>query len=221
MRNDRSRVNTMFGGYEVSPQEVRRNRLAMVAIGVFCIGFFLLMVYGSDFLLGLKPGYDMDYLLENGAREGMHVVGQVSLTFDCFANLDNGQGKITSYYYAIPAGEGMLILKVPPKRKDAMEALLEETMEYLDGGRLPVSVVPLEGRVVLAQGRLPYLLSQYMEGIGYTQEEIKALGEPLVVEMATEQIQKARICVPVGVIILSMEVLCVVFFMLRSRWQQK
>ena len=103
-----------------------------------------------------------------------------------------------------------MILNIPPQKQNDMEKLLEETFAYLDGGSWPASPVPIEGYVTKAQGRLPYLLSQYMLEIGYTQEEIDAMGQPLMIQYDAEKMQKARIYAPVGVILLALEVLLIV-----------
>ena len=105
-----------------------------------------------------------------------------------------------------------MILKVPVSRQREMETLLEETLDYLDTGIWPTSVVELEGYVTKAQGRLPYLLSEYMTEIGYTQEEIEAMGEPMMIEDASGRIEKARINAPVGIILVAAGVLLGVFF---------
>lgn len=213
MRKSNKGANTMFGTYQPDVAQVRRNR-QIIAVMVLCIaGLFFLLLSMQFFWISLKPGYDVEYLLENDVREGMHVKGQVPYTYDCFADMSDLEGgKVSYYYYALPAAEGMMILKVPVSRQREMETLLEETLDYLDTGIWPTSVVELEGYVTKAQGRLPYLLSEYMTEIGYTQEEIEAMGEPMMIEDASGRIEKARINAPVGIILMAAGVLLGVFF---------
>lgn len=201
------------------------NMLMKFTIGALCfLGIAMLIAHGKNFLITLKPAYDVEYLLDNGAREGMHVYGEVPYTYDCFANMsDFDDSHVSAYYYALPSVDGMLILNVPVDMQTAMETLLDETMLYLDTGIWPTSVVPVEGYVVKAQGRLPYLLTQYMSEIGYTQEEIDAMGEPLMIEYAAGNLHKARFYAPVGMILLTVGILLIVLivFLKRSKNSKK
>ena len=216
-KTDRS-VNTMFGTYQSDKEEVKRTWKIVVVMALCAIGFVIVMSSAQNFWMSLKPEYDVEYLLDNGAREGMHVKGAVPYTYGCFADMSNMDGgKVSAYYYTIPAEEGMMILEIPADRQAAMETLLEETLDYLDTGVWPVSTIMLEGYVVKAQGRLPYLLSEYMREIGYTDAEIAAMGEPLMIKDASRRMQRARISAPVGMILLTAGILLGVFFLFRSR----
>ncbi len=195
-------------------------------IGGLCVaGIVLLLGNGRDFWTVLKPGYDVEYLMENGgAREGMHVTGQVPYVYDCFANLSDFDGKdISGYYYALPTLDGMLILEVPESRYEAMETLWEETWQYMSDGILPASPVPVEGYLTSAKGRLPYLLAEYLrDGLEYSQEEVDAMGEPLMIVYATEKLRRARIYAPVGMILLTSGILLTILYLfLRKRYVEK
>lgn len=218
MRKYNNSANTMFGTYQPDKEEVKRN-WKIVAVMTLCIlGFMILISSVQNFWMSLKPEYDVEYLLDNGAREGMHVKGEVPYTYDCFADMsDMDGGKVSAYYYAIPAAKGMIILEIPADRQEAMEILLDETLDFLDTGVWPTSTITLEGYVVKAQGRLPYLLSDYMREIGYTDEEIADMGEPLMIEDASRRMGRARISAPVGMIILTTGILLGVFFLFRSK----
>lgn len=210
-RGDGQSLNGTFGPADRDGGDRKGTLKIFAAIIMAMIGIALLAGNWSIFWISIKPAYDVEYLLDNGAREGMHVSGKVPYTYDCFANMgDFDDRNVSSYYYALPAAEGMMILNIPPQKQNDMEKLLEETFAYLDGGSWPASPVPIEGYVTRAQGRLPYLLSQYMLEIGYTQEEIDAMGQPLMIQYDAEKMQKARIYAPVGVILLALEVLLIV-----------
>lgn len=186
--------------------------------GLWVSGIILLTAYGKKFLLTLKPTYDIEYVIENGAKEGMHVSGEVPYIYDCFANLsDTDDGRISAYYYALPAADGILVLHVPVSLQEAMDTLLEETMLFLDTGVWPTSTVPMEGYVVKAQGRLPYLLTQYMLEIGYTREEIAGMGDPLMIDYAVGNLRAARLYAPVGMILLALGILLLVFVIFWKR----
>lgn len=193
-------------------QDLAQMIVRFVIGGLIAVGAILLFAHGKNFMIALKPGYDVEYLLENGAKPGMHVSGEVHFVYDCFAELENtDSNKTSAYYYALPGAEGMMALYVPAARRGAAETLLEETLNYLETGVFPVSVMPVEGYVVKAEGRLPYLLSQYMLELGYTEEEIDAMGEPLMIQDATKRLGNARIYAPVGMILLTVGILMTVF----------
>lgn len=192
----------------------------ILAGGLLAAGVMLLLANGKNFLIAVKPAHDVERLADNGgAREGMHVTGQIPYIYDCFANMsDFDGGHVSGYYYALPTVDGMLIVGVSSREYNAMETLLEETWQFLEKGTPPVSTVPLEGHIVKAQGRLPYLLAEYMAELGYAQAEIDALGEPLMIQSAGEELDRARIYAPVGVILLALGVLlCVLYVFLKSR----
>lgn len=218
MRKYNNGVNTVFGSYQPDASEIKIKRQALLVLVLCVIGAFFLMGSVRFFWIAMKPAYDVEYLLENGAQEGMHVKGRIPYTYDCFADMSDMESKkVSYYYYALPASEGMMIFKASVSRQKEMDILLEETLSYLDTGVWPVSTVELEGYVVKAQGRLPYLLSEYMKEIGYTDEEIRAMGEPLMIEDATKRMERARISTPVGIILVTAGVLLGVFFFFRSR----
>lgn len=188
--------------------------LVWFVIGGLCItGFGLLSGNVRNFWITLKRGYDVEYLMENGgAKEGMHVTGKVPYVYDCFANLSDFEDtNVSAYYYALPCGDGMMILSVLAKQYDDMEQLWEETWQYAESGIRPSSPVPVEGYVTKAKGRLPYLLSEYMVDVmGYSREEVDAMGEPLVIQYAMEALQRARIYAPVGMILLCSGILLLI-----------
>lgn len=187
--------------------------------GLLVIGFMLLIINGRNFVTAIKPGHDIGYLADQGgAQEGMHVTGRVPYVYDCFANLEDlGGGGVSEYYYALPTADRLLIISVPAGRYEAMERLKEETWQYLETGLLPQAAVAFEGHIEKAKGRLPYLLGEYMSEIGYSQEEIDALGEPLLVEYAADTYDKARIYAPVGMILLASGILLSVLYLFLKR----
>lgn len=197
-------------------QDLVRMTVTVVIIGLLGAGIILLLSNGKNFLTAVKPAYDMDYVIENGAKKGMHISGEVPFIYDCFAEMENtGNNRVTAYYYAIPSGDGMIVLQLPTSMRGAAEKLLEETVEYLSTGMPPASAFPIEGYVKKAEGRLPYLLSQYMAGMGYSEAEIQEMGEPLMIQEAGKNLDRARIYAPVGMILLGLGILASVFAIYR------
>lgn len=191
--------------------------LVWLWIGVLCLaGLIFLLGNGRNFWMTLKAGHDVEDLMENGdAKEGMHVTGEVPYVYGCFANLsDFDDNDVSEYYYALPTVDGMLILGVPVSLQGAMETLWEETWQYAERGILPSSTVSLEGYVTKAKGRLPYLLSEYMVDIlGYSQEEVDEMGEPLMIVYAPETLRRARIYAPLGMILLALGMLSLIGYL--------
>ena len=56
-----------------------------------------------------------------------------------------------------------------------------------------------------------------MSEIGYSQEEIDALGEPLLVKYAADTYDKARIYAPVGMVLLASGILLSVLYLFLKR----
>lgn len=199
-------------------RDMARKIKTFVVYGLLIAGTILLSVHGKNFVIAVKPSYTVDYLMENGVRKGMHVRGEINFIYDCFAEMENMKDdEVTAYYYALPAGDGMMALYVPVEMQDVVETLLDETVAYLETGTPPSSVIPVEGQVVKAEGRLPYLLSEYMKDIGYSQEEIEAMGETLMLQDASGSLRAARIYAPVGMIMLALGILAIVFGVLWER----
>ncbi len=222
MRENSGNVNTMFGSIEVGRKEARRNRLIAVAMLIFGIGLCTTLRYAENFWIMIKPAYAIEHLMEHGAREGMHVQGKLPYIYDCFASRENmDSGRVEADYYALPCQDGFLIVKAAVKDQPAMERLLSETVEFLGGGLRPESVISIEGYVTKAQGRLPYLLGEYMISVGYTQEEVDAMKEPLMIVENAEAMRDAGIWFPVGIILQSAVVLAVAFCVFRSRRKRK
>lgn len=187
--------------------------------GLLVIGFFLLAINGRNFVTAIKPGVDIGYLMEQGgAKVGMHVTGRIPYVYDCFANMgDFDETHVSEYYYALPTADGIMVIGVPAGQYQAMERLKEETWQYLETGGLPQGTVAIEGQIEKAQGRLPYLLGEYMGEIGYTREEIDAMGEPLIIRYAAGTLQKARIYAPVGMILLALGILLTVLYVFLKK----
>ena len=193
---------------------------AIVILALLAVGIVLLWTYGKYFMIAVKPGYSMDYVMANGVKKGMHISGEVNFLYDSFAQLENtATQKVTAYYYAIPVMEGMVALYVPPEKNALAEQIMQETLNYLETGVWPVTSMPIEGYVVEAEGRIPYLLTTYMAEIGFSEEEIAAMGAPLMIQEATTTLANARIYAPVGMICLTLGILTVMFMLFRGRFR--
>lgn len=168
---------------------------------VFGRDVLILLVFGgsllftsfSNFIVSFKPAVSFEDMLDGAkVKEGDHVAGNVLYSLDYFASQTSytrykdgsrsGERK-SGNYYLIPAGEaGFIALKSRVADTAALDKLSEETFEFLNGGPEPSTEIFMEGAVHPMEEKLVGYYNEYLEDLGYTQDEIKALGVPLLVE---------------------------------------
>lgn len=164
-----------------------------------CI-FLGALIKVGDFPQILMPSHDYEYVLENGLKEGQHIKGEIFYSLGSFASeesytqYENSRTafKTTGYYYMIPVGEnGMAAVFVRKDDLNAMDALTNETYNYLMGGDVPQTEVHFEGVAVKMEKNLAGLESAFrdqLEYMGYTDSEVEEMlatysdGECLVLE---------------------------------------
>lgn len=176
--------------------------LSGFSVGLFIFGCIFLgaMIKVGDFPYILMPSHDYEYVLENGLKEKQHIKGEIFYSLGSFASeesytqYENSRtaSKTTGYYYMIPVGEGgMAAVFVRKDDLDAMEALTNETYNYLAGGDIPQTEVHFEGVAVKMEKNLAGLEGAFrdqLEYIGYTESEVEEMlasysdGECLVLE---------------------------------------
>lgn len=164
-----------------------------------CI-FLGALIKVGDFPQILMPSHNYEYVLENGLKEGQHIKGEIFYSLGSFASeesytqYENSRtaSKTTGYYYMIPVGEnGMAAVFVRKDDLNAMDALTNETYNYLMGGDVPQTEVHFEGVAVKMEKNLAGLESAFrdqLEYMGYTDSEVEEMlaaysdGECLVLE---------------------------------------
>lgn len=160
--------------------------IMLLLIGGMCV----YMSAGDVFIL-LKPAVSFEELLMQNGEAGMHVKGDVCFAYDCFATEEtwkessNGTrtaAKTSHYYYAVPSYDSIFALEVKVDEQDVMDDLVDETWEYLYGGAEPSTTVSVEGMMVKMDAETEDLLVDYLEEVGFSKEEIKAMGDLLIVE---------------------------------------
>lgn len=167
---------------------------------VFACIFLGAMIKVGDFPQILMPSHDYEYVLENGLKEGQHIKGEIFYSLGSFASEESytqyenyrTASKTTGYYYMIPVGEsGMAAIFVRKDDLEAMDALTEETYNYLIGGEIPQTEVHFEGVAVKMEKNLKGLEGAFrdqLEYMGYTDSEVEEMlaaysdGECLVLE---------------------------------------
>lgn len=155
------------------------------------VGILGMLISIDRFAIAVKPAMDFDDLLNGYAVPGDHVAGRVLYTYGCFAEssmiyAENGRktGEIKNgYYYAVPGAGGVMILEVPLRYHNAMEALTEQTFEYLYGGSEPQANARVNGYVKKNDSEsLQRMLEEYLVNLGYTDQEIAGMGEIYIIK---------------------------------------
>ena len=178
--------------YTPSEKESGKEKLKDL-LGALCtiliVGGVIGMLVSIDaFFIAMKPAYDFEDLLDTPVGLRDHIEGRILYSYGCVAETSiissaNGRktGERTSgYYYLIPSYSGVLLLNVPIRYYDAMEALTEETFSYLDGGREPRINAQINGSIV--QNNSESLQRMTEEYLGFTAQDIASMGEIYVIE---------------------------------------
>lgn len=201
-------------------EKISRAGLIMALIGAVLLG-----VSVGDTITSFKEPKSFEEVLENGALPGDHVAGRVPYLLDIFADMQTWtentktgavSGKKTTFrYYVLPAGEGYFGLSVSSKSFDAASKLVDQTYSYLlEGGAAPTVELTADARVAVMDKELVELFRQDLrEYYGYTDEDIEALGTPLMVE--PRAFDAVRICCGVGAAALLIGVVVLVL-----RWRK-
>ena len=86
-------------------QELKRKAAVIAILALLASGGIMLLTHGKNFLVAVKPAYDMEYVMTNGAKEGMHISGEITVVYDCFAEIVNTKNKkIKANLYYVQAG---------------------------------------------------------------------------------------------------------------------
>ena len=158
-----------------------------ITILIFGCIFLGVLIKGKNFPNLLLPSYDYDYVLENGLKEGQHIKGEIFYSLGNFASeesytqYENSRtaSKTTGYYYLIPVGEnGMAAVYIRKDDLDAMDALTDETYDYLMDGDYPSTEVHFEGVAIKMDKQLNGLENAFreeLEYMGYTESEVEEM----------------------------------------------
>ena len=155
------------------------------------VGATLLYLTAADFVISIKPAVSFEDMLDGKeGKEGSRVAGEVGFAMDYFASestytrYEDGSrsgSRKSGNYYLIPTAEGYIALKSRQADVSALDALSEETFEYMNNGLEPSTVIHMQGKVERMEGTLAGYYEEYLEELGYSEAEIDAFGEPLVI----------------------------------------
>lgn len=179
-------------------KEKLQDFLNVLPILLIVVGILGMLISIDRFAIAVKPPMDFGNLLDRYAAPGDHVEGKVLYTYGCFAESSvihaeygrkTGETK-SGYYYVVPSAGGIMILEVPLRYYNALETLTEQTFDYLYGGKEPQAEVRVNGYVVKNNSEsLQRMLEEYLEGMGYSDQEIADMGEVYIIkqdDMLTE-----------------------------------
>lgn len=199
------------------------NSLSRGTLVLLVFGIMLMVMSGKMTITSLMPENDFEDLMEKEAKEGMHIKGEVQYAFDCYAyeetwkeNKDGSRtpAKTSHYYYAIPGeGDNFIGLEVAVDDKVDMETLADETYEYLSGGEEPSTKIMAEGRMTKMDEEMSGLFKEYLQEIGYTNEEISGMGEFYYIEQPASM-QTERLMFAGGILLV---VIAIVIFIIRFK----
>ncbi len=155
------------------------------------VGATLLYLTAADFVISIKPAVSFEDMLDGKeVKVGSRVAGEVVFAMDYFASestytrYEDGSrsgSRKSGNYYLIPTAEGYIALKSRQADVSALDALSEETFEYMNNGPEPSTAIHMQGKVERMEGTLAGYYEEYLEELGYSEAEIDAFGEPLVI----------------------------------------
>lgn len=189
------------------------------------IGGMLIYMSGAMFLTSLKPSKSFDDLWQTTPEKGMHIKGDVMLSYECFSyeetwrenNGSRTKAKTSAYYYAVPLKDTVIALEVPTSDYDAMENVVDNTFNYLyEDGAEPVSGVAVEGRMKAMDSDLQGMFKEYLLSIGYTEEELDGIDEFLMIEQPSSMMI-IRIMFGIGVFLILISILIFVIRFKKNR----
>ncbi len=171
---------------------------------LFFLGGLLFALSFRDVLVLMKPSRDYYDVMENGLNEGDHIEGEIYYSLGCFASKEltterrdhSTSTSIDAYYYAIPTGgECFAAIRVPKNRVDAMDALTDETYDFMVGDTMEMTKGVEFNGIALdmekAEDGLKDYFVDYIEDMGYTESEIDDMiaqngGKVLLLEQRSE-----------------------------------
>lgn len=170
-------------------QKISRAGLVLVLIGAVLLGFSL-----GDTIISFKTPKSFDDILDEGVAPGDHVAGSVPYLLDVYATMETwsentkthsvSNRKTSFQYYVLPAGDDYVGMSVSSSHFSEADRLVDETYAFLlDGAGYPTAELTADARVVVMEDELAQMFREDLRDYyGYTDEDIQALGTPLLVE---------------------------------------
>lgn len=169
-------------------------KISRVGLILILIGGLMLWPSLQDTITSFQAPKSFEDVLEEGAVPGEHVSGRVPYLLDTFASMETWTensrthattSKRTSFrYYVLPGGEGYLGLSVASHSFSSANSLVEQTYAcLLENGEEPTAELIVDARVVEMEEELAQLFREDLQDYyGYTDQDLEAMGAPLLVE---------------------------------------
>jgi hypothetical protein len=158
------------------------------------IGVVMMFNSAGDMVVSFKPAVSFEDMFDGKeVKAGSHVAGDVLFVMDYFASestytrrSDGSRSgdKANGNYYMIPMAEGDKYIGLKSRQVDVadLDRLTEETYNFLIDGTEMTTQVFMEGTVEVMESELVQYFREYLADMGYTESEIDAMGEPLVIQ---------------------------------------
>lgn len=169
-------------------------KISRAGLILILIGGLMLWPSLQDTITSFQAPKSFEDVLEEGAVPGEHVSGRVPYLLDTFASMETWTensrthattSKRTSFrYYVLPGGEGYLGLSVASHSFSSANSLVEQTYAcLLENGEEPTAELIVDARVVEMEEELAQLFREDLQDYyGYTDQDLEAMGTPLLVE---------------------------------------
>lgn len=200
-------------------------------LSCFSKGTFMLLMFGVimicisavDTFISLKPAVSFQDMMDGEeVKKGTHVAGNVVYAMDYFASESSytkysdgsrSGSKKSGNYYLIPTATGYIGLKSREADVSALNDLSDETFEFISDGAEPKTEIFMQGTVKKMDNKLAGYYQDYLEELGYTQEEIDEMGQPLYIEYVS--FGAVRVMFLIGVLLILLG-----FFLMWRRYKR-
>ncbi|WP_110955898.1 DUF6709 family protein [Anaerosinus massiliensis] len=184
------------------------NRFTLMLLG---LGVMLISMNYDALITSFQPPVSFEALLEGQeVKSGSHVAGNVVNAYPPFAsettyteykNGTRSEEKASGSFYVIPTANGFIGLKTNEDQVATMEQLVKETLQHSEEGAAPPTTkIFIEGQVISMEPKLVKYYKAYLKDSGFKASEIKAMGEPLVIQYTV--FRNVQLMVAGGVILI-------------------
>lgn len=182
------------------------------------VGGIMLFQSAGDFVVSFKPAISFEDMLDGKeVKAGAHVDGDVVYVLDYFASestyTERSDGsrsgnKASGRYYLLPTAEGYIGLKSREMDVAVMNKISDETYEFLMGGEEPTTTIHMQGSVEVMEGQLAKYYREYLLDMEYTESEIDAMGDPLVIQYRSFTAVRVLFAIGAALVALAIFLIC-------------
>ncbi len=188
----------------------RSIRMDIVILLMF--GGILLYKTAGPLIISFKPAVSFEQMLDGKeVKAGSHIAGNVVYAMDYFASQNTytrysdgsrSGNRSSGNYYLIPVSTGYIGLKSRQSDVEALNALSDETFEYLESGTEPTTTIFMEGSLSPMEENIAKYYREYLGEVGYTETDIDEMGDPLLFEYVS--FNAVRIMFAIGIVLIAL-----------------